>query len=139
MHILLNLPAQRLVQILRPFSVSQVLLSPDDVAYSEQMIIDGRSKVEQGPDPVLRTNPRMRILRRINNTKRRPVPDSRVRMSQIRLYSQYRLSLSEPTVQHLRPVSQVLLGALGAIWTRSTSVDPDTEILGSTRTDVTVS
>src|SRR5467141_4582202 len=139
MHILLNLPAQRLVQILRPLCICQVLLSTDNVAHSEQMIIDGRSKVEQGPYPIHRSYHRMRIRPRINNTKRRPVPDSRVRMSQIRLYSQYRLSLSEPSVQHLRPVSQVLLGALGAIWTCSTSVDLDTEILGSTRTDVSVS
>src|SRR5438445_5659110 len=35
MDILLNLPAQCLVQILSPWRVCQVLLSPDDVAYSE--------------------------------------------------------------------------------------------------------
>ncbi len=85
MHILLNAPAQRLVQILRPRGVCQVLLSPDNMAHSEKMIIDSGSKVEQGPDPVLRANPRMRILHRINNAKRRPVPDSRVRMRKIRL------------------------------------------------------
>src|SRR5207253_3860943 len=53
MHILLNLPAQRLVQILRPRGVRQVLLSSDNVAHSEQMIINSSSKIEQGPDPVL--------------------------------------------------------------------------------------
>src|SRR6266480_761507 len=35
----------------------------------------------------------MRILDRVNNSKRGPVPDSRVRMSQIRLYPQNLLSL----------------------------------------------
>src|SRR5438445_11862702 len=139
MHVLLNLPAQRPVQILRPQRVCQVLLSPDNVAHSEQMIIDGRSKVEHGPDPVLRAHPRMRILHRINNAKRRPVPDRRVRMSQVSLYSKYRLPLSKPSIQHLRPMSQVLLRALRAIWTRSTSVDVDTEIFRSTGADVRVS
>src|SRR5207244_5467112 len=52
-HVLLNLPAQRLVQILRPRGVRQVLLSSDNVAHSEQMIINSSSKIEQGPDPVL--------------------------------------------------------------------------------------
>src|SRR5207245_11208357 len=103
------------------------------------MIIDSRSKIEQGPDPVPRPHPRMRILHWINNTKRRPVPDSRVRMSQIRLYPQYRLTLTESSAQHLLPIRQILLRSLGAIRTRSTSVDVETEIVGSTGADVRVS
>src|SRR6266516_6488069 len=123
MDIVLNIPAQRLVQILRPRGVCQVLLSPDNVAHAEQMIIDSRSKVEQGPDPILRADPRMRILYGIDNTKRGPVPDRRVRMSQIRLYSKHRFSLSRPSIQHLLPVRQVLLRTLRTIGTRSAIVD----------------
>src|SRR5438876_8797894 len=52
-HILLDVPAQRFVKIPSPWGVCQVLLSPDNVAHPEQMIIDSRSKVEQGPDPIL--------------------------------------------------------------------------------------
>src|SRR5439155_20575784 len=106
------------------------------MAHAEQMIINSSSKIEQGPDPVLRANPRMRILQRINNPERRPVPDRRVRMSQIRLYPHYRLSLPKSSIQHLHPVSQILLGTLRTIGTRSTSVDVETEIVGSTGADI---
>src|SRR5712664_661097 len=103
------------------------------------MIIDSRSEIEQGPDPVLRSNPRMRILDGINNPKCWPVSDRRIRMSQISLYSQYCLSLSKPSVQHLLPVRHVLLWTLRSIRTCSTTVDVDTEILRSASTDVRVS
>jgi len=81
----------------------------------------------------------MRILYRINNPERGPVPDRRVWMRQISLYPQYRLTLTESSVQHLLPIRQILLGALGAIRTRSTSVDVETEVVWSTGADVCVS
>src|SRR6266571_5077317 len=101
------------------------------------MIIDSSSKIEQGPDPILRAHhPRVRILFRIDNAKRGPVPDRRVRMTQVRLDPYYRLSLFKPSVQHLLPVRQVLFRALRTIWTCSASVDVETEIIGSTGADV---
>src|SRR5712692_10486522 len=81
----------------------------------------------------------MRILDRINNPKRGPVSDRRIRMNQISLDPEYRLSLSKLSVQHLLPISQILLWTLGTIRTRSTTVDVDTEILRGTSTDVRIS
>src|SRR5438445_13344266 len=96
------------------------------------MIIDSRSKVEQGPDLVLRAHPRMRILYGIDDPERGPVPDRRVRMSQVRLYSHYRFSISKLSVQHLRPVRQVLLGARGAMRSCSTSFNVHTKFVCGT-------
>src|SRR6266568_6685164 len=96
-------PTHVLVEESLSHRVSQMLLSPNDVSNSHQMIIDRRGEIVQRPDTILGPNPRMWILLRINHSESWPIPNSRIRMSRLRLDPNHRLSLFQLSIEHLVP------------------------------------
>src|SRR5712692_2590082 len=85
-----------------------MLLSTYDMSNSHEMIVYRSGKVVQRPHPILRADPRMRILLRINNSKSGPISDCRIRVSRLRLHSNYCLSFLQLSTEHPVPLLKIL-------------------------------
>src|SRR5437667_11135608 len=96
-----------------------MLLPPNNMSNTHQMIVHCSREVVERPDPILGPDPRMRILLGINYPESRPIPHSRIRVGCLRLDTNNSLPFLQLSTEHLMPQRKILSGTLRPVWTSS--------------------
>ena len=96
-----------------------MLLPPNNVGNTHQMIVHCGREIVERPDPILGPDPGMRILFGIYYSEGWPVSNCWVRVSRLRLDTNNRLSFLQLSTEHLMPQRKILSGTLGPVWTGS--------------------
>src|SRR5437879_3295532 len=94
-----------------------MLLPPNNMGNTHQMIVNSGREVVQRPDPILGPDPRMRILSRIYYSESWPVSNRGIWVSRFRLNSNNSFSFLQLSTEHLMPLRKILTRTLGPVWT----------------------
>ena len=131
-------PSEVLVHVLLSSLIGEVLLSPYDVSYTHQMIVNAGREIVKGPNTVFATYSRMRILFGVDYSQRWPVSNSRIRVVQVGLNSHHSLSLVICSIQHSIPAKEIFVRRQFPTRTSLANLRLFLKIFASTCADVSV-
>ncbi len=101
-------PSKVPVHVFLSCLISEVLLSPYNMRYTHQMIVNPAGKVVERPNPILASHPRMGMPLRIDDSESGPISNCRVGVVQISFDPHHCLTFPICTVQHAPPPSNLL-------------------------------